>query len=164
MDDEPISFRHIEEATIQTIPTPPTAFSPRKCPLLSRNDVISTPKNQKKLAGHLCWEQRRHKIGVTGSNPLNSKHNANVKHIRKVLQCAKKYNTDPTNNVITLSNKSFTIYEFKLRNKNLNFRPTPNRYNKTQFRNDINAFIKKIKLQAYITNTEQNLDDGQFRV
>ena len=80
------------------------------------------------------------------------------------MQCAIKFNTDPTNNVITLSNKSFTIYEFKLRNKNLNFRPTPNRYNKTQFRNDINAFIKKIKLQAYIKNTEQNVDDGQFRV
>ena len=68
------------------------------------------------------------------------------------------------NNVINLSNKAFTIYEFKLLHKNLNFCPTPNRYNKTQSRNDINAFIRKIKLQAYFKNTEQNLDYGQFRV
>ena len=50
MGDEPISFRHMEEATIQTKPTPPTTFSPRKHRLPSRNDVISTPKNPKKLA------------------------------------------------------------------------------------------------------------------
>ena len=46
----------------------------------------------------------------------------------------------------------------------MNFCPTPNRYNKTQSRNDINSFIRKIKLQAYFKNTEQNLDYGQFRV
>ena len=34
----------------------------------------------------------------------------------------------------------------------------------TQFRNDINVFIRKIKLQTYFKSTEQNLDDGQFRV
>ena len=52
------------------------------------------------------------------------------------------------NNVINLSTKLLTIYEFRLLNKNLSFCPTPNRNNKKQFRNDINAFISKIKLQA----------------
>ena len=61
------------------------------------------------------------------------------------------------NNVINLSNKSITIYEFKLLDKNLNFYPT-------HFPNDTDAFTRKIKLQAYFQNTEQNLGDGQFRV
>lgn len=80
------------------------------------------------------------------------------------MQCAIKYNADPINNVINLSNKSITIYEFKLLDKNLNFYPTPNRYNKAHFPNDTDAFTRKIKLQAYFQNTEQNLGDGQFRV
>ena len=87
----------------------------------------------KKLADRLCQEQRRHKFGITGNNPVNSKHNAKVKRTRKTLQCAIKYNTDPMKNVINLSNKSFTFYEFKLPNKELNLYPTPNRYNKTRF-------------------------------
>lgn len=57
--------------------------------------------------------------------------------------------------VINLSNKSFTLYEFKVLNKSLNFCPTPIKmYKKTQFRNDINAFIRKIKLQAYFKKNE----------
>ena len=47
--DEPISFRSIQEVTIQTIPTPPTTFSPRKYRLSPRNDVISTPQYPKNL-------------------------------------------------------------------------------------------------------------------
>ena len=68
------------------------------------------------------------------------------------------------NNVINLSTKLLTIYEFKLLNKNLSFCPTPNWNNKKQFRNDINAFISKIKLQARFKNIEQSVDGGQFRV
>ena len=46
----------------------------------------------------------------------------------------------------------------------MNSYPARNRYNKTQFLNDINAFTRKIKIQAHFKNTEQNLDDEQFRV
>ena len=35
------------------------------------------------------------------------------------MQCAIKYNADPINNVINLSNKSITIYEFKLLDKRI---------------------------------------------
>ena len=45
--------------------------------------------------------------------------------------------------------KSFTFYEFKLLNKNLNFCPTPKRYNKKQFKNDIDTSIRKVKLKAH---------------
>ena len=63
-----------------------------------------------------------------------------------------RYRLDPSNNVINLSTKSFTFYEFKLLNKNLNFSPTPNTYNKKQFKSDINAFVRKVKLKAHFKN------------
>ena len=41
------------------------------------------------------------------------------------------------------------FYKFKLSNKILNFCPTPNRHNKKkQFKNDINIFIRKVKLKT----------------
>lgn len=51
---------------------------------------------------------------------------------RKKLQRTKKHHLDPSEKVINLSTK-FTFYELKLLNKNLNFCPTPNRYNNKQF-------------------------------
>ena len=58
-----------------------------------------------------------------------------------MLQQTIRYHLDTLTNVINLSKKLFTFYEFKLLNKNLNFFPTPNRYNKKQLTNDIDAFI-----------------------
>ena len=95
---------------------------------------------------------------------LNSKYNANVKRIRKTLQRTIRYHLDPLNNVINLSTKSFTFYEFKLLNKNLNFCPTPNRYNKKPFKNDIDTFIRKVKLKAHFKNKEQGIENQEFRI
>ena len=47
--DKPISSGKIQEATIQTIPTPPATYSPREHRLLPRNNVISTLQNPKNL-------------------------------------------------------------------------------------------------------------------
>ena len=47
-----------------------------------------------------------------------------------------------------VSRKSFTFYEIKLLNKNLNFPPKPKRYNTEQFKNDINSFIRQVKVKA----------------
>lgn len=52
-----------------------------------------------------------------------------------------RYHLDPLTNVINLSKKLYTFYEFKLLIKSLNFCPTPNRYNKKQLKNNINAII-----------------------
>ena len=71
---------------------------------------------------------------------------------------------DPLNNVINLSTKSFTFYEFKLLNKNLNFCPAPNRYNKKQFKNDIDTFIRKVKLKSHFKNKEQGIENQEFRI
>ena len=71
----------------------------------------------------------------------------------------------PLSNVINihLSLKSFTFYEFKLLNKNLNFCPTPNRHKK-QFKNEINIFIRKVKLKAHYKNNEQDIENREFRI
>ena len=59
--------------------------------------------------------------------------------MKKKLPRTIRYYLDPLNDVINLSTKSFIFNEFKLLNKNLNFCPTPNRYNKRQFKNDIDT-------------------------
>ena len=51
--------------------------------------------------------------------------------------------------VINLSRKCFTVYEFQLFNKGLNFCPTPGYYNKNELTKDFNNFARKIKLKAY---------------
>ena len=93
-----------------------------------------------------------------------SKYNANVNRIRKTLQRTIRFHLDPLNNVINLSAKSSTFYEFKLLNKNLNFCYTPNRYNKKQFKNDIDTFIRKVKLKAHFKNKEQGIENQEFRI
>ena len=71
--DETISSGNIQEAAIQTIPTPLPTFSINT----KKRHHFNTTKS-KKFTGQLCQKQRRHKIRTTGSNPLNSKHNVNV--------------------------------------------------------------------------------------
>ena len=63
-----------------------------------------------------------------------------------------------------VSRKSFTFYEIKLLNKNLNFPPKPEIYNIEQFKNDINSFIRKVKLKAYFKNKEQDMKSREFRI
>ena len=49
-----------------------------------------------------------------------------IHQIQNTIQALRGYHLDPSNNVINLSTKTFTFYEFKLSNKNLNFCPIPN--------------------------------------
>ena len=113
---------------------------------------------------YLLFYKTHYWIRIKRSNTSNSKYNANVNRIRKTLQRTIRYHLDPLNNVINLSTKSFTFYEFKLLNKNLNFCPTPNRYNKKQFKNDIETFIRKVKLKAHFKNKEQRIENEEFRI
>ena len=57
--------------------------------------------------------------------------------------------------IINLSSKSFTVYDFKLLNKGLNFCPTPGIYNSREFDHDLKQFNRKIKLKAHF-GTETN--------
>ena len=119
--------KNYQETEPEAIPSPQPTSLPRKYRILPRNDTIFYSQNPKKLTGRLCREQRCDKIRIRRSNTSNSKYSANVNHIRKMLQRTMRYHLDSLNNVINLSTKSFTFYEFKLLNKNLNLCLTPNR-------------------------------------
>ena len=60
---------------------------------------------------------------------------------------------------MNLSNKQFTLPEYNLLNKNLNFCPSPGKYNKTTLQKDIDAFTRRIKLKAHFNN-ENEPNDG----
>ena len=65
--------------------------------------------------------------------------------------------------IINLSCKLFSVYDFKLLNKGLNFCPTPGIYNSRDFDNDFKDFARKIKLKAHFgpqSNTNEEIKDG----
>ena len=55
--------------------------------------------------------------------------------------------------------ETFSIPEFNLLGKNLNFCPTPGNYSPTTLQNDINDFTRKIKLKAHF-GTDNNDDES----
>ena len=57
---------------------------------------------------------------------------------------------------MNLSNKKFTKHEFELLNKNLNFCPRPNQFNKSNFNEDLQAFFRGVKLKAHFCNNQPN--------
>ena len=125
--------KNYQEIEPESIPSPSPTSSPRKYRIPPRNNTIFHSENSKKLQD-ASGDNRREKIRIKRSNTSTSKYNANVNRIRKTLQRTIRYHLDPLNNVINLSTKSFTFYEFKLLNKNLNFCPTPKRYNKNNLK------------------------------
>ena len=87
-----------------------------------------------------------------------------LKEVIRLIRLPYSKNASANNKIINLSTKSFTFYDFKLLNKNLNFCPTPNRYNKKQFKNDIDTFIRKVKLKAHFKNKEKGIKNREFRI
>ena len=62
---------------------------------------------------------------------------------------------------MNLSKHKFSIPQFQLLNKNLNFCPTPGNYDSTAFKHDIKKFTRKIKLKAHFatTNSEDQTNE-----
>ena len=118
--------KNYQETEPQAIPSPQPTSSARKYYILPRNGTIFYSQNSKNLQD-ASEENRGDKIRIRKSNTSTSKYNANVNRIRKTHPRTIRYHLDLLNNVINLSTKSFTFYEFKLSNKNLNFCPAPNR-------------------------------------
>ena len=58
--------------------------------------------------------------------------------------------------MINLSKSAFSIHVYKLLNKGLNFCPNPGKYNKTNYKNDINEFLRKVKLKAFFSSKQAN--------
>ena len=73
-----------------------------------------------------------------------------------MLQATTRYRADPFGSVINLSNKVFSIHEFKLLlGYNLNFIPAPGHLNLNHFNQDIIQFGRKIKLRAHFGPSNQ---------
>ena len=86
--------------------------------------------------------------------------NGNAIGIQRAIKSKIRYKSDPSGHVINLSKHSFSLDTFKLLNKNLNFVPTPKKYNKKQLDNDAENFFRLIKLRAHFKdiNPKSNTD------
>ena len=94
--------------------------------------------------------------------------NGNAIGIQRAIKSKIRYKSDPSGHVINLSKHSFSLDTFKLLNKNLNFVPTSEKYNKKQLDNDAENFFRLIKLRAHFkdinpkSNTDQ--EDLPFQI
>ena len=66
-------------------------------------------------------------------------------------------------NVVNLSDNLFPKSEFSLLNKNLNFCPRPNKYNKQNLSKDLLKFYRNIKLRRHFQSTENNSNEPIFK-
>ena len=65
--------------------------------------------------------------------------------------------------MVNLSDNLFSKSEFSLLNKNLNFCPRPNKYNKKKLNKDLLKFYRNIKLRAQFGSTENNSNEPRFK-
>ena len=58
--------------------------------------------------------------------------------------------------MINLSGKTFSFFDFKLLNKNLNFVPHPGNYNKNKFDKEVDHFLRNIILKSHFGKISYN--------
>ena len=95
------------------------------------------------------------------NSKISSPNDGNVKRLWKTIERTNRYRVDPFGNAINLSKLLFTKYQQKLLNKNLNFCPTPERYNRNEVTNDFKEFKRKIKPKAHFA-LQENHDINQL--
>ena len=102
----------------------------------------------KKLRGrlHPRWGHVEH------STPRTFSGQQSYRRLRKEFQTTIGTTTDPDGEVVNLSTKRFTKYEYKLLNKNLSFCPRPNQFNRINFNKDLQAFFRRIKVKAHFAD------------
>ena len=76
-------------------------------------------------------------------------YNGSIANLRKTISRAARYRYERDGNVINLSKHSVTKKQFKVLNKNLNFCPTPEYYNKKEIKSDTKKIERKIKLKDF---------------
>ena len=74
-----------------------------------------------------------------------------------------KTKLDPFGNVVNLTDNLLSKSEFSLLDKNLNFYPRPNKYNKQNLNKDLLKFYRNIKLRAHFGSTENNSNKPRFK-
>ena len=86
---------------------------------------------------------------VEHSTPRTFSGQQSYRRLRKEFQTTIGTTTDPDGEVVNLSTKRFTKYQYKLLNKNLSFGPRPNQFNRIKFNKDPRAFFRRIELKAH---------------
>ena len=105
-------------------------------------------------------QRDQHKQRGNHGNPrLHLKRNANFRRIREMFKRTIKHHADPFGNVINLSKHKFSIPEYKLLGKNLNFCPMAGKYNKKTLTKETNEFLRRAHFGNNTNNqtTEENI-------
>ena len=97
------------------------------------------------------------------THPRDATGNNGHRKLKKTLRSNVKTKLDPFGNVVNLSDTIFSKSEFSLLNKNLNFCPRPNKYNKQNLNKDLLKFYRNIKLRAQFGSTENNSNKPRFK-
>ena len=95
---------------------------------------------------------------------VHPRNNENLNKLRRTTEKSIQYQHDPSGNVINLSKFSFSKNVYRLLNKNLNFVPTGEVYNKTQLKYDFNNFFRRIKLKGHFKDNEQANDSNELNI
>ena len=102
-------------------------------------------------------QHSHNETNTNNGNPrLHLKRNANFRRIRETFKRTIKHHADPFGNVINLSKHKFSIPEYKLLGKKLNFCSTAGKYNKKILTKETNEFFRRIKLRAHFGNNTNN--------
>ena len=97
------------------------------------------------------------------TNPRDATGNNGYRKLKKTLRSNVKTKLDPFGNAVNLSDKIFSKREFSLLNKNLNFCPRSNKYNKQNLNKDLLKFYRNIKVRAHFGSTENNSNKPRFK-
>ena len=86
-------------------------------------------------------------------------------NLKKTLASNAKTKFDPFEDVVNLSDylSSKSGFWISLLNKNLNFCPRSNKYNKKNLNKDLLKFYHNIKLRAHYGSTENNSNEPRFK-
>ena len=121
----------------------------------TRRNEAESQKNRIPKKPNSCLRKQRpghgnaeHSVSRTLTN------NKGHRQIGKQFQNITRTLSDPNGAVVNLSNKKFTKHEFELLNKNLNFCPRPNQFNKSNFKKDLQVFFRRVKLKAHFQNNQ----------
>ena len=154
----PVVTRQTQQPQYSTVTSICTVHQRDYLPNQQQKNYRASPdqiegKKKKKKKNHQCVH-RRNGILKYGNKKLG-----------KTIPDNTKFALDPYNTVHNLSSKSFSKYEYQLLNKNLNFCPTPNIFNKTILNQEVNKFYRRIKLKAHFKDSKTTLpkEDMLFR-
>ena len=122
------------------------------------NQWVTKPKKQLKQLNHSKKLEPCPSVGGRNNGRHRKAHKLNYANVNRIRLAVGKPRlaTDPSGNVVNLTKHSFSIPEYNLLGKNLNFCPTTGNFNSTTLQTDINNFTRKIKLRAHFGTTKED--------